>query len=146
MNHDDHENRPEEQSADAQITAMLERLEIEKAPASLTRRLMRIPREERRRDKQWSWQPPRWALAPALAAVPLLALLAVFMMPQQPSAAEVEQARKDLAVAFAYIDKVGYRTGDEIRSVLAGELRHGVKDTLSEHLPFTKQSRKEETI
>ena len=85
-------------------------------------------------------------MAPAFAAVPLLALLAVFMLPQRPSATDIEQARRDLAVAFAYIDKVGYRTGSEIRSVVGGELRHTVKDKLSEHLPYTEQNRKEETI
>ena len=140
----------DEEAWEAQINAMMEQLTVEKAPASLSRRLQRIPREERRKDNRWSWlmpgQFPRWAMAPAFAAIPLLVLTVVLMQPRQPSPADVEQARQDLAIAFAYLDKVGYRTGSEIQAVLGGELRHSVKDTLSEHIPFTEQSRKEETI
>ena len=88
----------------------------------------------------------RWAMAPAFAVGSIAgAGSGVLLQPRQPSAAEVEQARQDLAVAFAYLDKVGNRTGNEIQTVLGGELRHSVKDKLSEHIPFTEQSRKEET-
>ena len=139
----------DEEAWEAQINAMMEQLTVEKAPASLSRRLQRIPREERRKDNRWSWlmpgQFPRWAMAPAFAAVPLLVLAFVLMQPKQPSAADVEQARQDLSIAFAYLDKVGNRTGNEIQSVLGGQLRHSVKGNLSEHIPFTEQSRKEET-
>jgi hypothetical protein len=150
MKKDNWNDRPGDIEAwEAQIDAVMEQLTIEIAPASLSRRLQRIPRDERRKDKRWSWlmpgQFPRWAMAPAFAAVPLLVLAVVLMQPQQPSPADVEQARQDLAIAFAYIDKVGYRTGNEIQTVLGGELRHSVKDSLSEHIPFTEQSSKEET-
>jgi hypothetical protein len=151
MKKDNWNDRPGDiEARAAQIDAVMEQLTIEKAPASLSRRLQRIPRDERRKDNRWSWlmpgQFPRWAMAPAFAAVPLLVLAVVLMQPRQPSPADVEQARQDLAVAFAFIDKVGYRTGNEIQAVLGGELRHSVKDTLSEHMPFTEQSHKEETI
>jgi len=151
MKRDDWNNEPgDEEAWEAQIDAKMQQLTVEKAPASLSRRLSRIPREERRKENRWSWlmpgQFPRWAMAPAFAAVPLLVLAFVLMQPQQPSADEVKQARHDLAIAFAYLDKVGYRTGREIQTVLGGELRHSVKDNLSEHIPFTEQSRKEETI
>jgi hypothetical protein len=151
MKKDNWNDRPGDIEAwEAQIDAVMEQLTIEKAPAGLSRRLQRIPRDERRKDNRWSWlmpgQFPRWAMAPAFAAVPLLVLAVVLMQPRQPSPADVEQARQDLAVAFAFIDKVGYRTGNEIQAVLGGELRHSVKDTLSEHMPFTEQSHKEETI
>mgnify|MGYP001815155920 CR=1 FL=1 len=145
MTHDERKDRPRENEPDLQLAAMLEQLSIEKAPASLRRKLRRIPREERRRNWQWAWQPPRWALAPALAVVPLLVVGIVMMQPRQPSQAEIEQARYDLTVAFAYLDKVGNRTGSEIQSVLGAELRHSVTDNLSKHMPFTEQSRKEET-
>ena len=135
--------------AEAELDSLMEQLTIEKAPASLRRRLQRIPREERGRAGFWSWlfpeQFPRWAMAPAFAAVPLLVLAVVLMQPRQPSAADVEQARQDLAVAFSYMDKVGLRAGSEIKTVLGGELRRGVKGPLSEHIPFTEQSLKEET-
>lgn len=150
MNKDNWNNGPGNNEAwEAQIDAMMEQLTIEKAPASLSRRLKRIPREQGGKETWWSWlipaQFPRWAMAPAFAAIPLIVLAVVLMQPSQPSAAEVEQARQDLALAFAYLDKVGYRTGTEIQTVLGGELRHGVKDELSKHIPFTEQSRKEDT-
>jgi hypothetical protein len=151
MKKDNWIDRPADDEAwETQIDTMMEQLTVEKAPASLSRRLKRIPREQRGRKNRWTWltpgQFPRWAMAPAFAAVPLLVLAVVLLQPRQPSTTEVEQARQDLAVAFAYLDKVGYRTGNEIRTVLGGELRHSVKDKLSEHIPFTEQSRKEETI
>ena len=139
---------------DEQLEAMLAELEIETAPASLSSRLNRIPEEESRRGwarprqwfTQWFGNPaPRWVLAPAFAAVPLVVLAVVMMQDRGPTAAEVEQARQDLAFAFSYLDKAGVRTGNEIQSILGGELRHSVKDPLSEHLPFTKQFRKEDT-
>jgi len=139
----------EDGALESPIGVMVEHLAIEKAPASLSRRLKRIPREHGRKRNPWSWlnpgQFPRWAMAPAFAAVPLLVLVVVLLQPRQPSPADVEQARQDLAIAFAYLDKVGYRTGNEIQTVLGDELRHSVKDKLSEHIPFTEQSRKEDT-
>ena len=132
------------------LESLLEKLEIESAPASLSSRLYRIPEEESRKGWKWPWQwnfnpIPGWVMAPALAAVPLLVIGLVLMQPQQPSQADVEQARQDLAVAFAYLDKAGLRTGDEIQSILGRELRHSVKEPLSRHVPYTKQFRKEET-
>jgi hypothetical protein len=139
----------DDKTLDAQIDHLLNQLEVEKAPASLTRKLKRIPREHREKKPLLPWlfpgPLPKWVMAPAFAVVPLIALTVVMMQPKQPSKAEVEQARQDLAVAFAYLDKVGNRTGSQIHSVLGGELRHNVKDKLSEHLPFTEQSIQEET-
>jgi hypothetical protein len=150
MKKDNRKDGPADDKAwESSINVMMEQLTIEKAPASLSRRLKRIPREQSRKENWWSRlfpaQFPRWAMAPAFAAVPLLVLAVVLMQPRQPSPAEIEQARQDLAVAFAYLDKVGYRTGNEIQTVLGSELRHSVKDKLSEHIPFTEQSQKEET-
>jgi len=138
---------------DAQIEKMMAHVTLEKAPASLSARLHRIPEEESRKQRsrrtRRSWfgngPLPRWALAPVLAAVPLVALVVILMQPRQPSRAEVEQARQDLVVAFTYLDKVGALTGSEIQSVLGSELRHIVKDPLSEHMPFTERSLKEES-
>ena len=84
-------------------------------------------------------------MAPAFAMIAVAVITVAVMQDRGPSAAEVEQARKDVAIAFAYLDRAGLRTGAEIQDVLGGELRHGVKEPLSEHLPFTQQFRKEET-
>jgi len=135
---------------DDAIEAMLARLEIEKAPASLTRRLLRIPDEERAGKRPWTrWlspgQVPGWLLAPAMAAIPLLVVAVLLSQPPRHSAEEIEQARHQLAVAFTYIDKAGFRTGHEIQAALGGELRQTVKDPLSRHIPFTTQSQKEDS-
>jgi len=157
MTHDGRNQGPDEQNGgsqpdtllDRQLEALLARLEIEKAPTSLTRRLHRIPHEQQAPAAWWQrLLPPvpgaRWVLVPAFAAA-LLALGVVLMLPRQPSHEEILQARHDVAVAFGYIDRAGLLAGQEIHSVLGGELRHTVKDNLSKHIPFTEQSRKEET-
>ena len=136
--------------SDERLEAMLAELETEKAPASLTRRLNRIPEEHRSRGWKWPWQwslapAPRWAMAPALAALPLFVLAVFLLQDRGPSPSEVEQARHDLAVAFAYMDRVGLRTGAEIQGVLGSELRQTVKQPLVEHLLVNETSRKEET-
>ena len=161
MTHDGRNQRPEEYEGsalpesplDRQLDALFAEIGIEKAPESLTRRLQRIPAEQESRVGWWQRllapaQAPRWVLVPALAAA--LLVVGVFLtLPRQPSQEEIFQARQDLAVAFSYIDKAGALTGQEIRSVLGGELREElrdpVKENLSKHIPFTEQSRKEET-
>lgn len=140
----------DETGRDAELDALLSQLSIERAPATLTRRLHRIPAEESRKARRGAWRdwfraPPRWVLAPAFAAVPLLVVAVLLMQPWKPSAAEVEQARRDVAVAFAYLDRAGLRTGREIQDVLGAGLRQGVKEPLTEHMPFTESFRKEET-
>jgi hypothetical protein len=150
MTHDDRKHGQDpEAGLDRELEALFERISIEKAPASLRRRLRRIPIEEQPRESWWkrllSPAPgPRWALVPALA-VSLLVVGVVLMMPRQPSQADVLQARQDLAVAFHYIEEAGLVTRKEIKTVLDDGLRHPVKDNLSEHMPFTEQFRKEET-
>ena len=136
----------------------MEALGAQRAPASLRRRLKRIPREQSRRPGwafPWAWPKfwPRWVSVPALAAVPLVAIAIVLMQParhpeqpRQPTAAEVAQARQDVALAFEYLDRITYRTSEEIQQVVGGELRRNVKDVLSEHIPYTEQHRKEDAI
>jgi ferric-dicitrate binding protein FerR (iron transport regulator) len=117
----------------------MDHLGIERAPAGLRRKLRRIPRAEKPFLRQ-----RRWAMAAVAASVPLLAVTLILMQPRQPSPADVEQARQDLALAFTYIDKVGYRTGDYLQTVLGTELHQGVTENLSRHFPYTEQSHEEE--
>ena len=117
----------------------MDHLGIERAPASLRKKLRQIPRAEKPFLRQ-----RRWVMTTAMACVPLIAITVVLMQPSQPSQADVEQARQDLALAFTYIDKVGYRTGDYMQRVLGAELRRGVTDNLSRHFPYTEQSHEEE--
>jgi len=118
----------------------MERLGIEEAPRSLRKKLRRIPRAETP-----AWQPRRWAMGAAMAVLPLLAIIFVLMQPHQPSQAEVEQARQELALAFSYIDKAGNRAGGYMQQVLSNELRHGVTDNISKHIPYTETYQKEKT-
>ena len=137
--------RTENGDWDSELASMMQGLGIEKAPASLRRRLKRIPREEKRPERQSWWQTPRWVMAPAMAAVALLAVGIVLMQPSRPTAEEIEQARHDVALAFAYLDRAGLRAGNEIHEVLGGELQRSVTQNISKHIPYTEQSRKEET-
>jgi hypothetical protein len=142
---------PGDEDWEARLGEMLGRLEIERAPASLTRKLMRIPQEHGRGASWWSrWLPqrssPAWVMAPALAVIPLLVIGLVLMQPRQPSRAEVQKARQDLAVAFAYLDKVGLRTTREIQDVLEDGLEKPVKGELRKYMPYTGYSQKEKAI
>ena len=121
-----------------QLQRSMDSIGIEQAPASLRRKLRGIPRNNRQNER-----PRRWVMTTAMASIGLLAIGFVLMQPRQPSQADVEQARQDLAVAFNYIDKIGNITGDRIHSVLGSELSNGVTDNISKHIPFTEQSLKE---
>lgn len=121
-----------------QLQRNMDSIGIEKAPASLRRKLRDIPRNNRQIQR-----PRRWVMATAMASIALLAIGLVLMRPQQPSQADVEQARHDLAMAFAYIDEIGKKTGERIHQVLGAQLRKGVTDNISKHIPFTEQSLKE---
>jgi hypothetical protein len=157
MTRDDRNERPgtaaggNQSAADleGQLDRLFEQISIERAPASLRRRLRRIPGEEQPRESWWKRllappPGPRWALVPALA-VTVLAVGVVLVMPRQPSQEDVLLARQELAVAFSYIEQAGLATSREIQSVLDEGLRHPVKGNLSEHMPFTKLPYKEET-
>ena len=116
----------------------MDQIGLEQAPASLRKKLRRIPREQKALQR-----PQRWVWATAMAVVPILAIGITLMQPRQPSEADVEQARQDLSVAFAYIDKVGSRTGGVLQSVLATELQQNVTDNISKHIPYTHSSQEE---
>lgn len=157
MTRDDRNERPEangsrtksEAELDRQLERLFGQITMERAPASLRRRLRRIPAEQQPRERWWQrllapTPGPRWVLVPALAAA-VLAVGVILVMPRQPSQAEVLQARQDLALAFGYIEQAGLLTRREIESALGDGLRHPVKDNLSEHIPFTRQFHKEES-
>lgn len=107
-----------------QLQRAMEGIRVERAPASLRRKLRRIPRQQRPAYLQPAW-------VTAFAVVPLLIVAIALMQPRdmqprEPTAAEVSQARQELAVAFAYIDRVSERAGNEIESELSGEMTDAV--------------------
>lgn len=135
----------------------LDELEIERAPASLRSRLAEIPGAEKKQSAEKK-QPthwfgmPRWVSAGALAAVPLL-VIAMVMMQSQPelaeqpefTEAEILQARQDVIVAFAYLDRIGDRAGRQIESEISEELSSGVNRNVTRYMPYTNNSLQEET-
>jgi len=143
-----------------QLQASLDELAIEKAPASLRQRLRSIPGEygeaETRTGSGFDLGLAGWALSLGVVAVAAVSI-ALVMGPDvtapvpssgsnQAAAKEQErvaEARRELAIAFHYIDKAGLRTSREIRSVLNEELAAPVKDNLSRHLPYMPQGSKE---
>jgi hypothetical protein len=144
----------------------LETLPLEKAPASLSRRLRTIPRQQARLSRRPWFGPPRWAIAAGLASVTLVAVAMMMNGPsglgpglspgpsqaikQQASsvpvgdAARVAQARHDLAIAFHYLDKTGFRVARHMNEVLNREVAEPVRDELNHRLPFSGRNRKEE--
>ena len=111
-----------------QLQRAMEHVRVERAPASLKRRLRRIPRDHRPLFVQ-----PRWAAA--LAAVPVLVVSLVLMQPDEPSQAEIEKARQELATAFAYIGRVSDRTFSRIEREVGGELRNAVGGSVMKSIP-----------
>jgi hypothetical protein len=145
-----------------QLQQCMDRLELEKAPVSLSKRLGRIPREQGALSHRRILGMPRWAIAAGLASVVLAALVLMRAEPprqeglppqQVASGADIEpveigpeqirKARQELAIAFSYLDKTGVRVSREIQEVLSEEISAPVKDNLSEHIPYTGQYRKE---
>lgn len=110
-----------------QLQRAMSELSIERAPAGLRRRLRKIPAQSRP-----AWQRPRWVMA--YATVPVLALAMVMMQPTSPSVSELEQARQDLAVAFAYIDQVSVRTSNHIQSEIGREMSRAVAEPILESI------------
>lgn len=124
-----------------QLQQALAQMPVEAAPASLRRKLSRIPKEQARAERGPGFT-LRWA--GALAAIPLAIVIAVTQLgPQEPSAAEIAQAEEDLRIALAYLGKVGRRTGLEIESQVSGGVNEAVTDTLfktiDEQMPFDKE-------
>ncbi len=110
-----------------QLQQALAEVPLDRAPPSLRRKLRRIPREQRAPGRT-GWMQPRWAAA--IAAVPLVVLLAVQQMrPAEPTQAEVAQARQDLAMAFAYLEEASRKTGLRIGSTLDQGLSEPIAET-----------------
>jgi len=135
----------------------MDQLQLERAPASLRRKLRRIPRQHRLANPRRVRVLPGWVLAGGAAAIVLVAVAMMMGKPagqavMNPSsgaslgasdAVRAEQARRELAIAFYYLDKVGLRVEQQIHGVLNDELSAPVKDNLSKHMPYTGRSHKE---
>lgn len=129
----------------------LDELRLERAPSRLTRRLLRIPKQQRRASVRWFW--PRRVAAGVFASAALAAFAMMMVSaPEQPGrgpldAAErvrAEAARRELRIAFHYLEKAGARAGLHVRGALHDAIAEPVTERLYENIPYTGQSREEE--
>ena len=89
------------------------------APASLTRKLHKIPRREGRWISSWALR-PRWAFA-AILVLSLIGGRELYQQRQQQLAqqAELAQARQDLALVLAYLNKVNRSANAQIQTTVS---------------------------
>jgi anti-sigma factor RsiW len=126
-----------------QLQQAMDGVRVERAPDSLRKRLRAIPREHRR-TPVFSLLQPRWAMA--LAAIPLVIIAVSLMRPDTPSASEIAQARHDMAIAFAYLDKAGVITGREIESSVGQTMADAVTDSVNRAIQSQSLTSKEKEV
>jgi len=125
-----------------QLQQAMDAIKVERAPRSLTKKLNAIPRKESG-TPLFGFLQPRWAMA--LAAIPLVLFSISVMQPETPSEADIAQARQELAIAFAYLDKAGAITGREIESTVGDTMAEAVTDSVQKAIQsqdiFSKESK-----
>jgi anti-sigma factor RsiW len=134
-----------------QLQQMMAGLPQDRAPASLTKRLLAVPAEQKAKQKAEQkaekaitargWFRPGWVMA--VAAVPLVVIAMNMMQPKQPSAEEIAQARHDLAIAFAYLDKAGRVTGREIESTVGNTMTDAITGSVFKNVKSQYELSKE---
>ena len=117
-----------------QLQREMDRLHVERAPASLRRRLRRIPRAMRP-----AWRHPGWLAA--AAAVPLALAIALTLPPREPSEADILKARQELALAFAYVERANQRAVDTIEHRVGGSAGRAVAEPMLNSLPWIEQEK-----
>ena len=123
-----------------QLQQAMDAVHVERAPDSLRKRLQSIPR--RHRDKPvFSLFQPRWAAA--FAAIPLVLITYSLMQPKTPTDAEIAQARQDLVIAFAYLDRAGQFTGREIESVVGNTMSEAIAGSAIRNIKSQNKPSKE---
>ena len=123
-----------------QLQQAMDAVHVERAPDSLRKRLSSIPRQQRSTSK-FSFFQPRWAMA--LAAIPLVLITFSLMQPKTPTDAEIAQARQDLVIAFAYLDKAGRFTGREIESTVGNTMSEAIAGSAIRNIKSQNEPSKE---
>ena len=123
----------------------------ERAPASLTKRLLAVPAEQKAEQKARQkagkaisargWFRPGWIAA--VAAVPLVVIAMNMMQPKQPSPEEIAQARYELAIAFAYLDKASQITTREIESQVGNTMSDAIAGSVIRNIKSPYELSKE---
>ena len=102
-----------------ELQQALASLPAEKAPASLQRRLDSIPRKQRRtRPLHWLLR-PQWALATVLLLILAGGGLYQQQQEQRQQQAELAQAKQDLALVLAYLEKINRSTNQQIQATVS---------------------------
>ncbi len=127
--------------AACQLQQAMDTIQVEQTPASLGRRLRAIPREQKSRTGFRLLQ-PIWGMA--LAAIPLVVIAVSLLRPATPSASEIAQARQDIALAFAYLDKAGKFTGREIETMLGSTMVEAVAGHMIRNIKLQQHQLKEQ--
>lgn len=106
-----------------QIQNGLESIGIEQAPATLRKKLRAIPIQQN--DTEPSLL--RWG-AFATIAVSLTVALLIISRPVSdgPTQAEIEQARKELIIAFNYLQEAGQTTNRHIKQEIGGAMQEAL--------------------
>jgi len=126
-----------------QLQQAMDEVQVERAPNSLRKRLRAIPREHRPALLPNLLQ-PRWAMA--LAVIPLVVIAVSLMRPDTPSASEIAQARQEIAIAFAYLDKAGVITGREIESSVGHTMADAVTNSVNRAIKSQNLDSKEKEV
>jgi len=126
-----------------QLQQVMDTVNVERAPDSLRKRLRAIPAEQQPKPAFRLFQ-PRWAAA--LAAIPLVIIAVSLMQPDKPSESEIAQARQDMAIAFAYLDKAGMMTGREIESTVGQTMANAVTGSVNRAIQSQNLTSKEKEV
>jgi hypothetical protein len=122
-----------------QLQQAMAAIPVQRAPASLGKKLRSIPRRQKALARPVFFN-PRWAFA--LAAIPLMAVL-VYQSVDGQNTAEVAQGKRDLALALSYFNKTSRRATARIESAIDNGLAVPVTDntvrTLQNRLEFNRE-------
>jgi hypothetical protein len=112
------------------LQEVLHGLPTPQAPRSLRNKLAQIGREETGiQSLVFSW----WRWGAAAAAVSLLLFFNIDAHRQGPSAAEIEQGRRDLVVALGYLQGAGHKAVVKIDGSLIGGVVEPIVEPIKEN-------------
>jgi hypothetical protein len=144
-----------------QLQQALEAIPLQRAPASLRRKLVNIPAEHGKKAHPTSrptsrpgWFRPAWISA--FAAIPLAIIALILWEPSAdrptvpaaagmnpPTAVELREAQRELAVVFTYLGKVGRKTSLEIGQTVNSEVQQTINEnmirTIRDQMEFNKE-------
>lgn len=126
-----------------QLQQAMDSVKVERAPGSLRKRLRAIPAEQRPNPAFRLFQ-PRWVTA--LASIPLVIIAISLMQPDSPSESDLAQARQDMALAFAYLDRAGVITAREIESTVGQTMANAVTHSVNKAIQSQNLTSKEKEV